>query len=69
MLIRVGEYITQGQPMVNIFSPNEPRLEIARQLVDQAIHIESQAPPLRVDRPGMIWECCSQAAAFGIANS
>ena len=44
MLVRVGEHITRGQPMVNIFAASEPRLEIAQRLIEQAIHIAPQAP-------------------------
>ncbi len=54
MLVRACEHISAGQPIVNIFAPNDTRLEIAQRLVSQAIHIVPQAPastPLIVPLP------------------
>lgn len=44
MLVRIGEHISVGQPIVNIFASDDTRLETSKQLVQQAIHIAQHAP-------------------------
>jgi thymidine phosphorylase len=44
MLVHVGQHISAGQPLLNIFAPTGARLDNARQLVSRAIAISPTAP-------------------------
>ncbi len=44
MLVRIGEHISVGQPIVKLFAANSARRAIAQSLIEQAIHITDQAP-------------------------
>lgn len=44
MLVRIGEHISVGQPIVNLYVSDDTRRDIAQRLILQAVHITDQAP-------------------------
>lgn len=44
MLVRIGEHISAGQPIVHAFARDKSKLAIAQQLIEQSIEIAPHAP-------------------------
>ena len=44
MHVRIGDQVTRGQPLVNVFSAQGPKLEVAHGLIQQAISLSPEPP-------------------------